>query len=230
VADQRVAAGGGVRHRWISRSSASRVASASSLTPARAATRAPKSLDERARSSTDAQGNLGRDLGYYNTDANDPTSTWRCRRSCGHSKGVRVIKRHGIATGPWDQREDWRNERIARVWRQQGAFPGASGMLEALGCRFGTSLVMELLASGRLGMLEDPWPAAARGCPIWRSWVLRDRRPALRPPAFRSHRGPLPNGRRAPWGTNRLVAVIWRTASPSASAVELSQPPSARRW
>jgi hypothetical protein len=31
-------------------------------------------------------------------------------------------------------------------------------MLEALGCRLGTSLVMELLASGRVGMLQDPWP------------------------------------------------------------------------
>ena len=44
------------------------------------------------------------------------------------------------------------------VWRQRGAFPGAGGMLEALGCRLGTSFVMELLASGTVGMLEDPWP------------------------------------------------------------------------
>lgn len=73
-------------------------------------------------------------------------------------EAVRTIKRHGIASGPWDQREDWLNERIARVWRQRGAFPGAGGMLEALGCRLGTSLVMELLGSGRVGMLEDPWP------------------------------------------------------------------------
>lgn len=71
---------------------------------------------------------------------------------------VRTIKRHGIAAGPWDQREDWLNDRISRVWQQRGAFPGAGGMLEALGCRLGTSLVMELLASGRVGLLEDPWP------------------------------------------------------------------------
>lgn len=75
---------------------------------------------------------------------------------------LRAIKRHGIAAGPWDQREDWLNERIARVWRQRGAFPGAGGMLEALGCRLGTSLVLELLASGRVGMLEDPWPLLDR--------------------------------------------------------------------
>lgn len=73
-------------------------------------------------------------------------------------EAVRTIKRHGIAAGPWDQREDWLNDRIARVWQQRGAFPGAGGMLEALGCRLGTSMVMELLASGQVGMLEDPWP------------------------------------------------------------------------
>jgi hypothetical protein len=73
-------------------------------------------------------------------------------------EAVRAIKRHGVVEGPWDQREDWLNERIARIWEQRGAFPGAGGMLEALGCRLGTSLVMELLASGAIGMLEDPWP------------------------------------------------------------------------
>jgi hypothetical protein len=73
-------------------------------------------------------------------------------------EAVRTIKRHGIATGPWDQREEWLNDRIARVWRQRGAFPGAGGMLEALGCRLGTSLVMDLLAAGRIGALDDPWP------------------------------------------------------------------------
>jgi hypothetical protein len=73
-------------------------------------------------------------------------------------EAVRAIKRHGVVAGPWDEREDWLNERIARVWQQRGAFPGTGGMLEALGCRLGTSLVMELLASGAIGMLEDPWP------------------------------------------------------------------------
>lgn len=77
-------------------------------------------------------------------------------------EAVRTIKLHGIASGPWDRREDWLNDRIARVWRQRGAFPGAGGMLEALGCRLGTSLVMELLASNRVGMLEDPWPVLDR--------------------------------------------------------------------
>ena len=73
-------------------------------------------------------------------------------------EAVRAVRRHGLVAGPWDQREDWLNARIDRVWRQRGAFPGAGGMLEALGCRLGTSLVMELLASGKVGMLETPWP------------------------------------------------------------------------
>lgn len=73
-------------------------------------------------------------------------------------EAVRAIRRHGIAPGPWEQREDWLNDQLSRVWQQRGAFPGAGGMLEALGCRLGTSLVMELLASGKVGLLEDPWP------------------------------------------------------------------------
>jgi hypothetical protein len=73
-------------------------------------------------------------------------------------EAVRTIKRHGIARGPWDQREDWLNERISKVWRQRGAFPGAGAMLEALGCRLGTSLMMDLLGSGQIGEAEDPWP------------------------------------------------------------------------
>jgi ATP-dependent exoDNAse (exonuclease V) alpha subunit len=73
-------------------------------------------------------------------------------------EAVRAVRRHGIVPGPWDQREEWINTKIGEVWQQRGAFPGAGGMLEALGCRLGTSLVMELLSSGRLGMLEDPWP------------------------------------------------------------------------
>lgn len=77
-------------------------------------------------------------------------------------EAVRTIKRHGIAKGRWDEREEWLNDRIARVWHQRGAFPGTGGMLEALGFRLGTSLVMELLSSGEIGMLEDPWPTLDR--------------------------------------------------------------------
>jgi len=73
-------------------------------------------------------------------------------------ESVRAIRRHGLVPGPWARREDWLNDRIARTWQQRGAFPGTGGMLEALGCRLGTSLVMELLASGAVGPLADPWP------------------------------------------------------------------------
>ena len=71
---------------------------------------------------------------------------------------VRTIRSHGIVPGPWEQREEWLNEKIDTTWHQRGAFPGTGGMLEALGCRLGTSLVRELLASGKVGPLEDPWP------------------------------------------------------------------------
>jgi len=71
---------------------------------------------------------------------------------------VRIIKRHGIAEGPWDQREEWLNEQIAAVWQQRGAFPGLGSVLEALGMRMGTTLALELLSSGVVGVDDDPWP------------------------------------------------------------------------
>jgi hypothetical protein len=71
---------------------------------------------------------------------------------------VRKIKEHGIAPGPWDEREEWLNQEIARTWDDRGAFPGTGATLEALGMRLGTSLVLELRASGRIQSLDDPWP------------------------------------------------------------------------
>ncbi len=71
---------------------------------------------------------------------------------------VRTIRRHGIVAGPWDQREEWVNERIAKVWEERGAFPGLGSVLEGLGMRMGTSLALELLGSGGVALDEDPWP------------------------------------------------------------------------
>ena len=72
-------------------------------------------------------------------------------------EAVRKIRDHGIASGPWAQREDWLNEQIASVWTDRGAFPGAGAALEAIGMRLGTSLVLELMASGQIKPLDDPW-------------------------------------------------------------------------
>lgn len=71
---------------------------------------------------------------------------------------LRTVRSHGVAAGPWLQRENWLNEQIAAVWADRGAFPGAGAALEALGMRLGTSLVFELLASGRIKTMDDPWP------------------------------------------------------------------------
>ena len=73
-------------------------------------------------------------------------------------EALRAIRRHGIAEGPWAQREDWINEQLARVWADRGAFPGAGSVLEALGMRLGTALVLELISTGAVGSQEDPWP------------------------------------------------------------------------
>ncbi|HEY5870036.1 MAG TPA: ATP-dependent RecD-like DNA helicase [Candidatus Tectomicrobia bacterium] len=72
-------------------------------------------------------------------------------------EAVRKIRDHGIASGPWAQRENWLNEQIASVWVDRGAFPGAGSALEAIGMRLGTSLVLELMASGQVKPLDDPW-------------------------------------------------------------------------
>lgn len=71
---------------------------------------------------------------------------------------VRKIREHGIANGPWDKREDWLNKQIAKCWKDRGAFPGTGSVLEALGMRLGTSLVLELFSSGKLNSNDDPWP------------------------------------------------------------------------
>ncbi|KPV54661.1 hypothetical protein SE17_02390, partial [Kouleothrix aurantiaca] len=73
-------------------------------------------------------------------------------------EAVRLVKSHGIASGPWDQREDWLNEQIAASWADRGAFPGLGSALEALGMRLGTALSLELLSSGALKSDDDPWP------------------------------------------------------------------------
>jgi AAA domain/UvrD-like helicase C-terminal domain len=71
---------------------------------------------------------------------------------------ARRIRQHGIAPGPWDLREEWLNEQIARTWVDRGAFPGLGAALEALGMRLGTALALELVASGKVKTYADPWP------------------------------------------------------------------------
>ncbi|MRD47435.1 AAA family ATPase [Caenimonas koreensis DSM 17982] len=71
---------------------------------------------------------------------------------------VRKIKQHGIAPGPWDQREEWLNQQISKAWTDRGAFPGAGAALEALGMRLGTSLMLELMARNEISANDDPWP------------------------------------------------------------------------
>ncbi|MFC8616593.1 AAA family ATPase [Micromonospora purpureochromogenes] len=83
---------------------------------------------------------------------------------------VRAVIRHGIAPGPWIEREEWLNERIAEAWTDRGAFPGAGALLEALGLRLATSLLYELRRDRLLRPAEDPWPLLDA--------LLRGRRPA----------------------------------------------------
>lgn len=73
-------------------------------------------------------------------------------------ESVRKIRGHGIAEGPWERREDWLNDEIARCWEDRGAFPGTGAALEAIGMRLGTSLMLELLASGEVKPTDNPWP------------------------------------------------------------------------
>ncbi len=76
-------------------------------------------------------------------------------------ESVRRIRQHGIAKGPWERREEWINEQIATAWSDRGAFPGTGAVLEAIGLRLGTALVLELMASGDIPGEADPWPVVA---------------------------------------------------------------------
>ena len=71
---------------------------------------------------------------------------------------VRKIREHGIVPGPWQKREEWLNRQLTLAWKDRGAFPGVGPMLEALGMRLGTALVLELRGSGVLKPESEPWP------------------------------------------------------------------------
>jgi hypothetical protein len=73
-------------------------------------------------------------------------------------ESTRLVRKHGIAKGPWMQREEWLNEQISRMWRERGAFPGLGSALEALKMRLGTALSLELYAKGTIKPDDDPWP------------------------------------------------------------------------
>lgn len=71
---------------------------------------------------------------------------------------VRLVRQHGIAEGPWAEREDWINQQIAEAWRDRGPFPGVGAALEGLGLRLGTALSLDMRATGQVKSDEDPWP------------------------------------------------------------------------
>lgn len=73
-------------------------------------------------------------------------------------EAVAAIRKHGIAKGPWDKREEWLNRQIATAWKDRGAFPGVGSALEALGLRLGTALARDLIAHGMITSEDDPWP------------------------------------------------------------------------
>ncbi|SFV07282.1 AAA family ATPase [Alicyclobacillus macrosporangiidus] len=110
-------------------------------------------------------------------------------------EAVRRVRAHGIAAGPWMQREEWINQQIAALWQDRGAFPGLGSALEALGLRLGTALSLELITSGRIDPMDDPWPlvdALLRG-------ELDPPRPEYRPDldAVRKTWASLPDERRS---------------------------------
>ena len=73
-------------------------------------------------------------------------------------KAVQNIRKHDIVDGPWQAREDWLNAQIAAVWQDRGRFPGVGSVLEALGLRLGTALILEMRAREMLSAEKNPWP------------------------------------------------------------------------
>ena len=80
------------------------------------------------------------------------TTLLRCLES------VRLVRSHVIASGHWEQHEEWLNEQIANAWKDRGAFPGLGPALEAIGLRLGTALAQEMSATGMIADDADPWP------------------------------------------------------------------------
>lgn len=92
---------------------------------------------------------------YAGELANSDITLSTCVRTL---EAIRLVQSHGIAPGPWSQREEWLNEQMSALWRDRGAFPGTGAALEALGLRLGTAMVYDLMAAGRLTPDADPWP------------------------------------------------------------------------
>lgn len=57
---------------------------------------------------------------------------------------VTRIRKDGIAEGNWNGVEAWLNDRLARVWKLRGPFPGIGVVLEAMGFRLGTAFCFGL--------------------------------------------------------------------------------------
>ena len=85
-------------------------------------------------------------------------------------RAVRAVREHGIADGPWEQREEWLNGQLARLWTERGPFPGLGSALEALGLRMATALIHELVTAGDLAVDRNPWDVIDE--------LLRERSPA----------------------------------------------------
>lgn len=72
-------------------------------------------------------------------------------------KVIEIIKSHGIAKGPWDERLKWINEKIGQVKEQIGPFPSFGDALKAFGFNFGHFLSMDLYKDGLCHPKDNPW-------------------------------------------------------------------------
>ena len=73
-------------------------------------------------------------------------------------QSVTAVDQEGKVAGPWRQRLNWLNDRLAEVWTNRGPFPGIGSVLHHLGCKKGTAFHrIELKDAVRTG--QDPWAA-----------------------------------------------------------------------
>ncbi|MFQ5436289.1 MAG: exodeoxyribonuclease V, partial [Anaerolineae bacterium] len=73
-------------------------------------------------------------------------------------QSVTAVHQEGKVAGPWRQRLEWLNDRLAEVWTNRGPYPGIGSVLQHLGCNKGTAFHrIELKDAVRTG--QDPWAA-----------------------------------------------------------------------
>lgn len=71
-------------------------------------------------------------------------------------QSVRAVKQDGKVEGPWQQKLNWLDDRLAEVWTNRGPYPGIGAVLRYLGFSHGTAF-QRIALKDFARQNENPW-------------------------------------------------------------------------